>query len=67
MEVKICPDCHDLNSIREVIYGLPESPHDEMRYATGGCCISEKDPTAICLKCGWEGEFINNIEKLGLL
>jgi len=40
------------DSWREVICGLPESPLDEKSYATGGCCISEKDPTAICLNCG---------------
>lgn len=64
MEIKICPECHETSSIREVIYGLPESPLDETRYATGGCCISEKDPTATCLNCGWEGAFVNNIATL---
>lgn len=67
MEIKICPECHDPSSIREVIYGLPESPLDDSRYESGGCCISGKDPTIICLNCGWEGEFVNNIEVLGLV
>ena len=61
MKVKNCPECHESGSIREVIYGMPESPLDESRYATGGCCISEKDPTVICINCGWEGDFVNNI------
>jgi len=67
MEIKVCPECHGSRSIREVIYGLPESPLDETRFATGGCCISEKDPTELCLNCGWEGAFVNNIAGLDLI
>jgi hypothetical protein len=64
MEVKSCPDCQSRDQFREVIYGLPDGPLDETKYVTGGCCISENDPTLICLNCGWEGQFINNIERL---
>jgi hypothetical protein len=67
MEVKSCPDCHSSDQIREVIYGLPDGPLDETKYVTGGCCVSEKDPTWICANCGWEGYFINNIEGLGFI
>ncbi len=67
MADKKCPSCHSSDSIREVIYGLPDSEPENSRFVVGGCCISEKDPTLTCLNCGWEGEFINNIEVLGLI
>jgi len=47
--------------IREIIYGLPAEPIDETKYAVGGCCISENDPTLRCVECGWEGEYVNNM------
>ena len=67
MEIKICPECRELRSIREVIYGLVDSSLNESRYAIGGCCISENDPKVVCINCGWEGGFINNIATLGLI
>jgi hypothetical protein len=67
MEIRICPECQESSGLREVIYGLPESAPDESIFATGGCCISEKDPTVICRHCGWEGEFVNNIGILGFI
>jgi hypothetical protein len=60
-----CPACRKPYSLREVIYGLPDGPQDESKYVTGGCCISENDPMTICLNCGWEGDFVNNLETLG--
>jgi len=60
--VKLCPACGSINGIREVIYGLPDGPLDEERYETGGCCISENDPTKVCADCGWEGGYVNNLE-----
>ena len=65
--IKNCPECNRSNFLREILYGLPESPLDESRYSIGGGCISEKDPTITCLGCGWEVEFINNIEAIGQL
>jgi len=59
-----CPTCNSPNGIREVIYGMPDGPVDEKKYSIGGCCISENDATLICLDCGWEGNFINNIQRL---
>jgi hypothetical protein len=61
-----CPGCGSLTGIREIIYGLPEEPLDEQIYETGGCCISECDPTKICKDCGWEGEFINRVSEIDL-
>lgn len=56
-----CPTCKSLDGVREIVYGLPIEPLDEEKYATGGCCISDEDPTRTCIECGWKGEFVNNI------
>jgi hypothetical protein len=61
---KKCPSCGESAYLREVIYGLPDGPPNESKYVTGGCCISESDPMTICINCGWEGDFINNLETL---
>ena len=57
-----CPNCGSGKATKEVIYGLPDGPLDESRFFTGGCCVSEKDPTRICLDCGSEWDFVNNVE-----
>jgi len=62
---KTCPSCGETSSIREVIYGMPDGPLDETKYVTGGCCISENDPTTSCFNCGWEGDFVKQAETLG--
>jgi hypothetical protein len=59
-----CPNCQSIFGIREVIYGMPEEPMDESKFLTGGCCVSERDPTLICVECTWEGGFVNNIDHL---
>lgn len=59
-----CPKCGSVSGLREIIYGLPIQPFDDELYETGGCCISENDPTRLCRECGWLGEFANNIEDL---
>ena len=56
-----CPNCGASGSLREIIYGLPAEPVDETKYAIGGCCISDNDPTIRCIECGWEGEDEKNI------
>ena len=56
-----CPQCSSKTGIREIFYGLPDGPVDEKKYAVGGCCISDNDPTVKCIECGWKGEFVNNI------
>ena len=40
---------------------MPDRPVDESKYALGGCCVSDKDPTRKCIECGWEGEYVNNM------
>jgi len=62
--MKQCPKCGSASGLREIIYGLPIQPFDDELYETGGCCISEKDPTLMCRDCGWAGEFVNNLEDL---
>jgi hypothetical protein len=64
LSMKNCPICKTHTSLREVVYGLPEGPLDEEKYAIGGCCISESDPSLICVECGWEGLHVNNIGRL---
>ena len=59
-----CPKCGSESGLREIIYGLPIQPFDDELYESGGCCISENDPTRLCRECGWQGEFANNIEDL---
>ena len=57
---KTCPSCLSNSGVRKIIYGLPEGPFDESKFSSGGCCISENDPTLRCIECGWEGEYIDN-------
>lgn len=59
--MKTCPNCDSVTGLREIFYGLPDGPVDEGKYATGGCCISDKDPTIECIDCGWKGEYVDNI------
>jgi hypothetical protein len=61
MNLKSCPSCKSKTGIREIIYGLPDGPVDENKYAIGGCCISDNDPTVKCIECGWKGEYENKI------
>ena len=60
--MKICPACKSKTGLREIFYGYPDGPVDEKKYAIGGCCISDNDPTVKCIECGWKGEFVNNSE-----
>lgn len=66
LSMKKCPICGTHKNLREVVYGLPEGLLDEKKYAIGGCCISESDPSLICIECGWEGLYVNNFESLDL-
>ena len=59
--MKICPACKSKTGLREIFYGYPDGPVDEKKYAIGGCCISDNDPTIKCIECGWKGEFVNNL------
>ncbi len=35
---------------------MPDGPVDESKYALGGCCVTDDDPTLKCIECGWKGE-----------
>jgi len=59
-----CPQCSSKASLREIMYGLPDGPVDEQKYAIGGCCISDNDPTLKCIECGWKGDFVNQIDRM---
>lgn len=61
MNLPICPNCGTNKDVREIFYGLPEGPMDESKYAIGGCCVSESEPTLRCITCGWNSEFKNQI------
>ena len=63
--MKSCPTCNSSKGLREIIYGMPDGPVDEERYAIGGCCVSDDDPTLKCIECGWKGENVNNAPGLG--
>jgi hypothetical protein len=60
-----CPNCKSPDGVREILYGLPIQPVDEEKYAIGGCCISEEDPTRKCIRCGWKGRYIKRNLGLG--
>ena len=55
--MKICPTCQSSKDLREIAYGLASSDLDESIYVSGGCVISEYDPTLKCINCGWLGEY----------
>ena len=59
-----CPKCSSKAGLREIMYGLPDGPVDEQKYAIGGCCISDNDPTVKCMECGWKGDFVNHIDRM---
>ena len=40
---------------------MPDGPVDEERYANGGWCVSDNDPTLKCIECGWKSEYVNNM------
>ena len=44
---------------------MPDGPVDEGKYAIGGCCVSDDDPTLKCIECGWEGANVNNAPGFG--
>ena len=55
--MKTCPSCKSSKGLRKIAYGLPSSDLDESIYVSGGCCISEYDPTLKCIDCGWLGAY----------
>jgi hypothetical protein len=63
--MKSCPACKSSSGLRKIFYGLPDGPVDEEKYAIGGCCVTDDDPTVKCIECGWKGENVNNVTGLG--
>ena len=54
---KSCPSCLSKSGVRKILYGMPDRTVDERKYALGGCCVSDKDPTLKCIECGWLGAY----------
>ncbi len=54
MNEEKCPACGNEDSIREIIWGMPEGEPDPSKYLIGGCCVSDNDPTHECIECGWQ-------------
>ena len=52
-----CPECGQIGTLREIIYGMPDpETFDFEKYAVGGCCVGEgQDPDVQCKSCEWEG------------
>ena len=63
--MKSCPTCKSSSGLRKIIYGMPDGPVDEEMYTIGGCCVSDNDPTLMCIDCGWKGVNVNNAPGLG--
>ncbi len=55
--MKPCPSCQSKSGVRKILYGMPDGPVDENKYASGSCCVTDDDPTLKCIECGWKGEF----------
>ena len=54
----VCPECREIGTLREIIYGMPDpETFDFEKYAVGGCCITGdgRDPDVQCKVCEWEG------------
>lgn len=42
---------------------MPDGHIDESKYALGGCCVSDNDPSLKCIECGWKGEVKDSVRK----
>jgi hypothetical protein len=54
----VCPSCHQIGTLRKIIYGMPDAEtFDFEKYAVGGCCLTGDglDPDVQCRNCEWEG------------
>ena len=53
---KICPQCGETGTLREILYGLLAGPPDESKYMVGGCSrLLGQDFDVGCVECGWQG------------
>lgn len=54
----VCPLCGGKDTIRKILYGMPDlETFDFEKYAVGGCCMNGdgSDPEIACKECDWEG------------
>ncbi len=60
-----CPACHQIGTLRKIVYGMPDpESFDFEKYTVGGCCINDdgSDPDIRCRSCDWSG-FRDSIEE----
>ena len=53
-----CPECSEIGTLREILYGMPDpESFDFEKYAVGGCCIRPDgiNPDVNCRVCDWSG------------
>jgi hypothetical protein len=58
IEPLICPECQQVDTLRKIIYGMPDpETFDFEKYEVGGCCMNGDggDPEISCKSCGWSG------------
>ncbi len=58
IKLMVCPSCRRTDTLREIVYGMPDPEiFDFEKYAVGGCCINGDgtDPDIRCRNCDWEG------------
>jgi hypothetical protein len=54
----VCPECGEIGTLREIVYGMPDPEHfDFEKYAVGGCCMNGdgSDPDISCKSCDRSG------------
>jgi hypothetical protein len=58
LKMLVCPECGQIGTLRQIIYGMPDPEHfDFEKYAVGGCCRNGdgSDPDISCRECDWSG------------
>lgn len=60
---KRCPACDSSQSLRRILYGLPDGPPEDSEVVLGGCCFEESDPKDACIDCGWRGTLVKIQQK----
>jgi hypothetical protein len=58
IKLLVCPECGEIGTLREIIYGMPDpETFDFEKYAVGGCCKNGdgSDPDISCKACDWAG------------
>jgi hypothetical protein len=55
LKTQSCPQCAEIGSLRQVVFGLLAKPLDEKRYISAGCTLNGDDPDLRCKACDWTG------------